>query len=218
MILAGSDQPVLTICDDLLLVLSIWSENEIYEVIGPDFFRSGRKIQTQMSELDDLLEELDLDGSSSGKSTNKSQIPIISTVMSTGLKIEAKPTKPLSSKNVEDVDVDSLLDDLDSVSPTAKVLSRSNRNNDDVKKSTDATSFQRKGKCLTICVGGTRDQQGMGPGYACDRLRCSKCDFNVARFSDTAWSERCDYLFFRNFFPDVDKLRANMESKKGNLI
>ncbi len=173
-----------------------------------------------MTDIDDLLDELDLDDTNSGKKGRNGYNHINPAVSTTCLKVEQKPTKMVSLHNSEDVDVDSLLDDLDSISPTTKVVSRNIPNSDDPKaKSAQgpaaAPAMQRKGKCITVSIGGTRDQQGMGPGYACDRLRCSKCDFNVARFTDTAWSERCDYLFFRNFFPDPEKLRANMESKKG---
>ena len=192
---------------------SVW-----YRTAGPA--EHWRAIQTTMTDLDDLLEELDLDDFSSAKA--KKQIsgarPLLNTSASPAAALSAAKysgNSKSSGGNTID-DVDSLLDDLDSVSPSSK------------KQTTVPISFEkpseqvavlapslRKGKCITIFLGGSGDQQGMGPGCACDRIRCSKCDFNVVRFIDTAWSERCDYLFFRNFFPDAEKLRANMESKRG---
>ena len=176
-----------------------------------------------MTDLDDLLEELDLDdvGSAKAKKTASDYRPLQKTSASPSV-VGSNLTKNSSqgkSRSVSAIDdLDSLLDDLDSVSPSSKkptALSISS----EIKPNAQVAVLAplRKGKCITIFLGGSGDQQGMGPGCACDRIRCSKCDFNVVRFTDTAWSERCDYLFFRNFFPDAEKLRANMESKRGTF-
>jgi hypothetical protein len=176
-----------------------------------------------MCDLDDLLEELDLDDFSSTKAKKQASS---STSMLQTRALPASDTNTAripslgtaKSKGVTEVDDDlnSLLDDLDSVSPSSKKPTQLPINSEKPSDKVETVlAPRRKGKCMTIFLGGSGDQQGMGPGYACDRIRCSKCDFNVVRFTDTAWSERCDYLFFRNFFPDGEKLRANMESKRG---
>jgi len=46
----------------------------------------------------------------------------------------------------------------------------------------------------------------------CLKLRCTACDFNVLRFVGQCWSEKVDYLFFRNNFPDQEKLSKSLES------
>jgi len=46
-------------------------------------------------------------------------------------------------------------------------------------------------------------------------MRCSKCDLQVLCFDDHAWAADADYMFFRNFMPNVDKLRAKLRAKDG---
>ena len=50
---------------------------------------------------------------------------------------------------------------------------------------------------------------------ACDRLRCTSCDFRVIYFDDHIWHSRSDYLFFRNCVPDHKCLKKNLIEKKG---
>ena len=47
-------------------------------------------------------------------------------------------------------------------------------------------------------------------------LRCTKCDFKVLRFLDSAWSPDADYMFFRNFMPNVAKLEAKLVPSDGS--
>ena len=53
------------------------------------------------------------------------------------------------------------------------------------------------------------------PYRACDRLRCTSCDFQVVWFNDFVWHTRSDYLFFRNNVPDFGRLKKNLVRKKG---
>ncbi|XP_037283584.2 cilia- and flagella-associated protein 418 isoform X2 [Rhipicephalus microplus] len=50
---------------------------------------------------------------------------------------------------------------------------------------------------------------------ACSHIHCCKCDFQVAVFEDYVWGETADYLFFRNIFPDVKRLRSRLVRKLG---
>ena len=53
------------------------------------------------------------------------------------------------------------------------------------------------------------------PCRACDKLRCTACDFPVVWFSDSVWHSRSEYLFFRNNYPEFDRLKKNLVRKKG---
>lgn len=55
------------------------------------------------------------------------------------------------------------------------------------------------------------------PCRACDKLRCTSCDFLVVWFSDSVWHSRSEYLFFRNNYPEFDRLKKNLVRKKGEL-
>jgi hypothetical protein len=47
------------------------------------------------------------------------------------------------------------------------------------------------------------------------RLRCSRCDFKVLLFEDSAWAKTADYMFFRNHVPNRAKLAERLESADG---
>ncbi|KAJ1459850.1 C8orf37 protein, partial [Pelagophyceae sp. CCMP2097] len=44
----------------------------------------------------------------------------------------------------------------------------------------------------------------------CDALRCTKCDFDVLQIPQRAWAADVNYLFLRNFSPDVSRLEAKL--------
>jgi len=50
---------------------------------------------------------------------------------------------------------------------------------------------------------------------SCNKLRCTSCDFNCIYFKDCEWSKNVDYLFFRNFVPNKEKLSKELIPKKG---
>ena len=39
---------------------------------------------------------------------------------------------------------------------------------------------------------------------------CTKCDFAVVDFQAMAWASSADYMFFRNFYPNEERLSAKM--------
>ncbi|CAN0394913.1 unnamed protein product, partial [Scytosiphon promiscuus] len=45
---------------------------------------------------------------------------------------------------------------------------------------------------------------------ACDRLRCTDCNFEVLCFEGRAWDANIDYMFLRNNAPDPAKLSARL--------
>jgi len=54
-------------------------------------------------------------------------------------------------------------------------------------------------------------------GTPCLNLRCMKCDFLVIHFENARWSDAADYLFFRNFHPNRDKLKSRLLLKLNHL-
>ncbi|KAI8593243.1 retinal maintenance-domain-containing protein [Geranomyces variabilis] len=77
-----------------------------------------------------------------------------------------------------------------------------------------------KAKCSTACLGGTNDTSGLSVGRArkaCDRLRCTQCDFRCLSFPDATWAPASDYLFFRNHMPDMERLRENLVPRPGSV-
>ncbi|ORY68013.1 hypothetical protein LY90DRAFT_667669 [Neocallimastix californiae] len=80
----------------------------------------------------------------------------------------------------------------------------------------EVPSSIRKAKCTTLCIGG---QEGITIGNnqkSCSKLRCTSCDFNCMYFKDYKWSNKVDYLFFRNYVPNVEKLSEELIPKKGH--
>lgn len=51
---------------------------------------------------------------------------------------------------------------------------------------------------------------------ACDRLRCTDCNFEVLCFEGRAWDANIDYMFLRNNAPDPAKLSARLTRSSGN--
>ncbi|XP_037283583.2 cilia- and flagella-associated protein 418 isoform X1 [Rhipicephalus microplus] len=73
-------------------------------------------------------------------------------------------------------------------------------------------------QCFIVYLGGTGVVFGVSTSAsrrACSHIHCCKCDFQVAVFEDYVWGETADYLFFRNIFPDVKRLRSRLVRKLG---
>jgi hypothetical protein len=67
-------------------------------------------------------------------------------------------------------------------------------------------------RCSRPCVGLI---DGPAEARACSKLRCTKCDFAVARFEGFEWKSDVDYLFFRNNHPEAAKLKTNLKLNHG---
>jgi hypothetical protein len=80
-----------------------------------------------------------------------------------------------------------------------------------------ASSVAQDASYATRCV----PSPASASSAACPRarsrgsLRCSKCDFRVLRFEDQKWSSQVDYMFFRNYMPNVAKLQAQLLPQDG---
>lgn len=73
-------------------------------------------------------------------------------------------------------------------------------------------------KCWPPAVGPMSYPRGINSRAreaACDALRCTACDFDVLCIPHAAWAADTDYMFLRNFMPDVARLRAKLVDTPG---
>uniref|UniRef100_A0A4W3GTE4 Cilia- and flagella-associated protein 418 n=1 Tax=Callorhinchus milii TaxID=7868 RepID=A0A4W3GTE4_CALMI len=73
-------------------------------------------------------------------------------------------------------------------------------------------------KCCPVYLGGSSAPLGIGTNISprtCDQLRCTACDFKVVTIDDYEWDKSCDYLFFRNNMPDLNKLKGKLLKRRG---
>lgn len=73
-------------------------------------------------------------------------------------------------------------------------------------------------RCFPVFLGGSADVMGKGGSInknACNRLRCTACDFRVCFFDNMVWNKDTNYLFLRNNTPDFEKLKLKLNRKKG---
>ncbi|XP_061188462.1 cilia- and flagella-associated protein 418-like [Saccostrea echinata] len=124
---------------------------------------------------------------------------------------KARSLNNRKEKRDNDYDIDDLLDDIQ-VEPIPKA-SRSVPNNISDFRPTSGR------KCFPVYLGGSMCSQGIASSVsqrACDKLRCTSCDFKVCSFDNFEWSRDTDYLFLRNNAPDYERLKTNMVPRKGS--
>ncbi len=90
----------------------------------------------------------------------------------------------------------------------------------DSEKQTSSSDKQSSGSGDSIVLlGGTSCVLGDEPSkfrrVINDHLLCRKCMCEVVRFENVIWSKDADYIFFRNYWPDADRLCEKMKPKKG---
>jgi Retinal Maintenance len=65
-------------------------------------------------------------------------------------------------------------------------------------------------RCGALCLAGSALRGGCAVSSisqcACDKLRCTACDFPVLSFEGAEWDSSADYMFFRNNMPSREKL------------
>jgi hypothetical protein len=54
-----------------------------------------------------------------------------------------------------------------------------------------------------------------GASFLVPDFQCTGCDFQILCIEDFVWRDDVEYMFFRNGYPTVSKLRSGMQSRKG---
>lgn len=78
--------------------------------------------------------------------------------------------------------------------------------------SPDAGGAAGSVKCKAVLLGPAAADMGvcvtMLEKRACNRIRCTSCDFEVVRFAGASWRSEADYLFFRLNMPNAARLNT----------
>ena len=123
------------------------------------------------------------------------------------------PHVQTSIRDEIDIEVETLLEDIKKIerSPAScpkKLISIS-----------EQTSLQRpSGRCDHLYLSGANKKMGKSLSScikACDNIRCISCDFVILSFDNRKWTDRADYLFFRNHMPDKQKLLTHTKVSRG---
>ncbi|KAK3241243.1 hypothetical protein CYMTET_48972 [Cymbomonas tetramitiformis] len=190
-----------------------------------------------MDDLDDLLSDLNatLGGGgkpaapipavpprpASGRSQNLQTSQTSASSQSGGG--SALSTKPQQSGPALGGDIDDLLADLNCLSPPKSMKASVQPSTTPVKQAPprmpSARGVKMAKKCSCVTIGGTQFEQGLA-GFSgtvcCDRMRCTKCDLIVVSFENAKWSSDAEYMFFRNCYPNEDKLRPKLLNCPGS--
>ena len=74
-------------------------------------------------------------------------------------------------------------------------------------------------RCSVIVINNKREE-GYVNGFKrkpCFNLICKKCDVYVKYYKNMAWQSDVDYLFFRSYFGNFDKLKKKLIDKQGSM-
>jgi hypothetical protein len=70
-----------------------------------------------------------------------------------------------------------------------------------------------------VLLGGSDCSMGSTPStfrkIVNDQLLCLKCMCAVVRFADYKWDDTVDYMYFRNFWPEPERLSPKMQKRHG---
>ncbi|XP_059502348.1 cilia- and flagella-associated protein 418 isoform X2 [Stegostoma tigrinum] len=128
------------------------------------------------------------------------------------------PSVPSKEISKEEDDLSDLIDDIFHDDPSLSDPSKSRPRAVTNCTGHRAFSQTRGKKCCPVYLGGSSAPLGLGTNTSqrtCDQLRCTTCDFRVIALDDYEWNKSCDYFFFRNNMPDLNKLKAKTLSRRG---
>jgi hypothetical protein len=65
-----------------------------------------------------------------------------------------------------------------------------------------------------VLTAGT-EERAPGSSHLVDDFQCTACDFQILCIEGLIWRGDVDYMFFRNSYPNVSKLRNGLQMRKG---
>ena len=88
-----------------------------------------------------------------------------------------------------------------------------------MRKDTSNGSSNGSSNGAQVLLGGSSCKLGANASkfssIATDRLLCLKCMCEVVRFADYHWDDDVDYMFFRNYWPEPERLSPKLKPRKG---
>ncbi|KAG0718458.1 Protein C8orf37 [Chionoecetes opilio] len=166
-------------------------------------------------DIDDLLDEVE-------DSLSRDVLRSTSTTPSTKSVYSTLRVKNSQSESVKTDDLKDLLDDLEDSPFPPRLPSRAGLEDPPLPPRLPSRAgggvAPGGSKCSSPCLAGTAVPAGIPTGVtlrACDCLRCLKCDMAVVTVDGFCWSRATDYLFLRNNYPDLSRLRARLEPRRG---
>ncbi|XP_067886916.1 cilia- and flagella-associated protein 418 [Heterodontus francisci] len=170
-------------------------------------------------DLDQLLDEVELRFCRDRSATSREEKEEAARVGGSDkeVKISSTSVSPEETTKEED-DLSDLIEDIFHDNPSVSDPSKSSPRA--ITNCVGHRAFsQTKGrKCFPVYLGGSSAPLGLGTNTSqrtCDQLRCTTCDFRVIALDDYEWNKSCDYFFFRNNMPDLNKLKVKTLSKRG---
>jgi len=160
-----------------------------------------------VDDIDDLLDEVELKFCNDNE-RGKGKSSKVNTVKSKPIQVKSKLPDTSSE------DIDNIIDDIIADDGLDKILKK-NICKPSSSKKVEGTMPVR---CFSIFVGGTISSFGVATTTnkrSCDQIHCTSCDNQVVSFADFKWDD-CDYLDFRNNYPDFERLRSKLISRKGS--
>ncbi|XP_065676381.1 cilia- and flagella-associated protein 418-like isoform X2 [Hydra vulgaris] len=171
-------------------------------------------VEDQMDEIDGLLDEVEQKYCSKEENTlnkNRTKLPLQKETNVLTLNV------PRSKQSELDDIVNEIMND-DSLEKSYKNNSRRSSSQSQSSSSSQEES-KLKIKCSEIFIGGTQAQFGAASHFykrVCNQIHCLSCDNRVVYFDNYEWNEEsCDYLVFRNNYPDFSRLKFVLHPRNG---
>ncbi|XP_066928203.1 cilia- and flagella-associated protein 418-like [Clytia hemisphaerica] len=171
-------------------------------------------------DIDDLLDEVESKFCTSKKKTNVAKQAVCKSPQRRGTCSAAdQPKVQRKKKSSADDNLDDIIDDImidDGLNLKSLKISGHQENNISPSRSVNKGL---KVKCFAIHIGGTSLVKGPSTStntQCCDRMHCTSCDNRIVFFDDYKWDEsQCEYLAFRNYYPDFSRLKKILIPRKG---